>query len=216
MKCVIFDLDGVIINSENAYRDLQKKICSINNINTKGIDWKSFGGHSSIDIFYIILHKSEKIKMTPSSLNRQFNKNIENGDFVKKINLYKNSIKTIERLKKDGLLIGLVTSSNSSFVKLILRKYAINKCFDLIVTGDEVKNKKPSPEPYRLLLKRAGLRPSDCIAIEDSRIGILSAKKAKILSIGINNKKDIGADISIKKITELMELIYENDIINKN
>jgi len=77
-------------------------------------------------------------------------------------------------------LIAVVSSSSKMEVEAILNKEELNGLFDFIITGDDVINHKPLPDAYLLALEKAGVTPDEAIAIEDSRSGIVAAKKAGI------------------------------------
>jgi HAD superfamily hydrolase (TIGR01509 family) len=96
-----------------------------------------------------------------------------------------------------GLKIGICTTSNELTTKAITGKMLADIQFDLVLAGDVVSRKKPDPEIYNLALTRTGLGPHEVIVIEDSRIGVLSAKSAGIYVVVTTNpyteKEDISA-----------------------
>jgi HAD superfamily hydrolase (TIGR01509 family) len=83
---------------------------------------------------------------------------------------------------KNSASLGLVTNAKESSVEALLRTHALEGFFDVIVTGDDVKNSKPAPDCYLLALELLSLNPADTrvIAIEDSRSGFMSATAAGI------------------------------------
>jgi beta-phosphoglucomutase len=79
----------------------------------------------------------------------------------------------------------LVTTASSANVAAVLRHHQLEYLFDLVVTGSDVRQHKPHPEAYQLAAERLGLKPQDCLVIEDSPVGVASAKAfgANVLQI---------------------------------
>lgn len=209
MKCVIFDLDGVIIDSKKAYTEAQKEICFLNNLDIKDLDWNRFIGFNSYEIFINILNKTgnNNNKLSAKKLNKQFTQKIESNNFIKKIKLFKGVKDIIGYLKRRNYIIGLVTSNTFLFVESVLRNNNLKNDFDFIVSANDVKKVKPHPDPYITFLNKANLKSSQCIAIEDSNTGAASAKEARILSIGIGEERIFNADIKINNISSIKEIL---------
>jgi HAD superfamily hydrolase (TIGR01509 family) len=74
----------------------------------------------------------------------------------------------------------VVTTASGENVRAILRHFELEDAFDLVITGDEVVRHKPDPEAYRLALARLQLDPRECLAFEDSAVGLASAKAAGV------------------------------------
>ena len=83
---------------------------------------------------------------------------------------------------------GLATSSDRAMVERVLRALGIIQHFDIIVTGDEVANKKPFPDVYERVLEIAGISPGRAAAVEDSSAGVEAAKNAGIYCYGYRNE----------------------------
>ena len=81
--------------------------------------------------------------------------------------------------------VALATSSRREKVKLVLEQLGFLQYFDAVVTGDEVENSKPAPDIFLKAAQRLGLRPKDCLVIEDGPIGVAAAKNAKMKCVAI-------------------------------
>ena len=77
-------------------------------------------------------------------------------------------------------LMGIVTSSRTCHFNLIHEYLGLLKYFNFVLTGDDYTNFKPDPEPYLLAVRKSGFQKEECIAIEDSERGLISAKRAGI------------------------------------
>ncbi|MEW6674327.1 MAG: HAD family phosphatase [Thermodesulfobacteriota bacterium] len=86
----------------------------------------------------------------------------------------------LSSLKEREIKMGVVTSSHADHFKTIHDRTGYGRFFDFVINGDDVAETKPSPEPYLKALQRAACSPQECVAIEDSERGLLSAKAAGI------------------------------------
>jgi beta-phosphoglucomutase len=123
----------------------------------------------------------------------------------------------IEQAKLRAWKVGLCTSSTFAQTRSLIRKviehdtqpYEQDTLFDAIVTQEVVINKKPHPEPYLLAAEKMKIEPEICVAIEDSAIGIASAKAAGCFCVGLNNfynnKSNLKeADLVVNRLDELL------------
>ena len=105
-------------------------------------------------------------------------------------------VESIKRFKKSGYKLGIGTSLTRDYVEIVLQKLNVQDFFDVIVTGDEIKNGKPHPETYLTVARKLGLEPKECLVIEDATSGIQSAKKAGCYCIAIENPHAVPQDTS--------------------
>lgn len=95
-------------------------------------------------------------------------------------NLTRLGVKQVLSTLKNRVMMGVVTSSHADNFNIIHDRTGFGRFFDFVITGDDVSETKPSPEPYLMAVRRAGCTPQECVAIEDSERGLLSAKAAGI------------------------------------
>jgi HAD superfamily hydrolase (TIGR01509 family) len=86
-----------------------------------------------------------------------------------------------------GLKIGVCTTSNEKAAHAVATKILADIPFDFVLAGDVVSKKKPDPEIYNLALQKTGLKPDECVVIEDSRNGVLAAKAAGMHVVATTN-----------------------------
>ncbi|MFH0889698.1 MAG: HAD family phosphatase [Candidatus Aenigmatarchaeota archaeon] len=175
IKAVIFDLDGVIVDSEPLHKITENKL--LEELGLKEVE------HPTGIRFEDILKKAS----TKNGINidiktvmdRKFDIMAESVESIKPI---ANSIRLINSLS--GVKLAIASGSTKNWIDLCLRKFDLGKKFEVVVTSEDIKNAKPDPEPYLLASKKLGINPSDCIAIEDSSTGVKSAKSAGMKCIG--------------------------------
>ena len=112
--------------------------------------------------------------------------------FIKLIESGKLPLRTgVKRLMQEaldkGLIIGVCTTANIRSANAIARGMLRDIKFEFVLAGDVVSKKKPDPEIYLLALERTGLKPEECIVIEDSRNGVIAAKKAGMRIVATTN-----------------------------
>jgi len=207
IKGIIFDFDGVIVDSETQ----------------RFLDVKSILNHTEYQI------KEEHINLARGKKTPEFLKELYPDipeDFttelmIKRRELQKQNIKKnklipgikdlLKELKARDIKIGICTGSSRIFVDKILAINQINNYFNIIVTGDEFKSSKPNPECYQLAIRKINIPKQDLIVIEDSVAGILSAKNANLKVIGIKTyeteEKMIKADYIYNDHTEILKNI---------
>ena len=103
---------------------------------------------------------------------------------------------TLGALHAKGLPLALVTNKPTPFVAPILASLDIAKYFTVVIGGDDVKNKKPHPEPLLMVAEKLGLAPAELLFVGDSRNDIQAAKAAGCRSIGLTYGYNYGEPIS--------------------
>ncbi|GKX30902.1 phosphatase [Vallitalea longa] len=209
-KMLVFDMDGVILDSEPLHEYAKKRILQDYNI-SPNIDLFWSVGNPNIVLWRKIITEY-KISSTPEELEqKQYEYIIEQ--------LEEQNVKAsngIEELlnwaKRNEFLIGLASSSNRYFVDYVLHFLKIKDYFEYTIAGDEVTHKKPKPDVYLAIIDMADILPSQVIAIEDSSSGIKAAVEAGISCIGYQNptsgKQDLGlAEHIITALDEVQEYI---------
>jgi HAD superfamily hydrolase (TIGR01509 family) len=181
---ILFDMDGVIINSEPVAELSLLELSSHfgRRFSSEG-ELQRFKGFTERSIAQLLqelfpnitVSIDEIIGMRLDLVRRHFHV----------VQLIEGAFEFIQRCKAAGYSLGLTTSATRSIQCLAFEKFDLSGYFDAVITGDDVKKGKPDPEPYELAAAQLHLRASDCIVIEDSVNGILSGKAAGCFVIGI-------------------------------
>ncbi|MFA5150409.1 MAG: beta-phosphoglucomutase family hydrolase [Candidatus Omnitrophota bacterium] len=183
LKGVIFDMDGVVVNTVPLHFKAWKKMFS------------GYGKKFTFKDYELKVDGIPRISGARAVLPELSEERLEKAaakkqryllEFLRKdgIKTYPDAVYLIKNLKKDKIKTAIITSSKNCLY--ILRKAKINKFFDVIITGNDIKRGKPYPDIFLLAAKRLGLKARECVVIEDAVLGIVAAKRAKIKSIGID------------------------------
>lgn len=207
IKAVIFDMDGVLIDSERyqykSFEILFKKY----KLNFDDFDWIGKTAEQNIKD---ILNKN-KSKLNINQLSKE-KRTIYHKIIKSKIKTKKYAIPILKYLKKEKIKIGLASQSKIKNINFIFSLLKIKKYFDFIVSSEDVKSSKPHPEIYIKICKKLKVSPKESIVIEDSPIGIKSAISAGLTCAGLitefyNKKKLKDADYLLNNLMQIKKLI---------
>ena len=201
----IFDLDGVITNTEDYHFDAWKSICIKLNYDLSPEKNEELKGVSRSECLEKILKwanqsiDSKEFKKLLNTKNELYLKKISNIDSS---NIIEGVDDFIKKAKHRNHTIALYSSSKNA--KFILRKLNLYSYFDAIVDGNSVKASKPDPEGFILASKLTKSNPEDCVVFEDSEAGIIAGNKINMttIGIGVSNRLEI-ADKVYKRFEEI-------------
>lgn len=191
MKAVIFDRDGVIIDSESVNVDSAVEAFRQLGIKIKEKEKQWIVGRPPDDYKEFFLEKYD--------FSYKNFREIQEGIYQELLNsvpFLNETISLIKRLKKDKTPLALTTSSTREGTLQILKKGNLENTFDVIVTCEDCKYKKPHPESYLTTSEKLDVSPKDCIAVEDSSVGIEAAKRAGMKCIALPNSYTEDQDLS--------------------
>lgn len=208
LKAVIFDMDGVIIESEPlhhvAYHNMFKDV----NIKVSTPLYESFTGKSTINVCKQIceLYNLEETPEYLVSLKRKHFDYIFNNDT--NFDLIDGVLDIIQEYHNNGLTLVLASSATMSSIERIFNKFDLNPYFKAKLSGADLKQSKPHPEIFMNAVKETGYKTQECIVIEDSTSGIAAAKGAGVFCVGFDsfhskNQDYSKADLVIKKFEEI-------------
>ena len=183
IKAVIFDMDGVLVDSMKYHIKSWIKSFWVYGIPVTEEEIALMEGSNSLEI---IEHFSKKYKVKLTKKDKEKLYSIKTHEFDRgfRFRVYPHAYKLLDLLKRKGIHRALVTGGNKKLVGKIIRK-EFKGYFEAVVTGDDTKKAKPHPEPYLRGLKKLGFKPSEVIVVENAPLGIKSAKRAKIKNLAL-------------------------------
>ncbi len=197
IKGVIFDLDGVLVSTDELHYEAWSKLARELNINnyTKE-DNKAQKGVSRMESLEIVLKKgnldySDKEKELLA--DRKNNYYVEMLDSLEDSAVLKDVKEALEMLKIRGIKIGVGSASKNT--PLILEKTGLSPSIDAVSCGIDVTKSKPDPEVFLVAARKLCLPPKECLVVEDSFAGVVAAKAAGMKSLAVGpERKFLGAD----------------------
>ncbi|MDC1186309.1 hexitol phosphatase HxpB [Crocinitomicaceae bacterium] len=186
-KAVIFDMDGVLIDSEPLWKiGMQRVFDSIGCNLTKKDFQKTVGLRIDEVIEYwheVSPWEGYSVKEVETQIMSEMVKLIhENGVPLPGV------VDTIRFLKEEGIKIGLGTSSFTVLIEAVLNTLNLTEAFDFVHSAEDEAYGKPHPAVYLTVAEKLGERPVDCLVIEDSVTGIIAGKAARMAVVAIPEK----------------------------
>jgi HAD superfamily hydrolase (TIGR01509 family) len=208
IKSIIFDMDGVIIDSESFQFEAFKRLFLELGVELSMKNYNWVGKTSKENVKNIMQRYGIK-----GDLNElvQKRRQIYHEIIKNKIAPTPGTIQLIEKLSKRYKL-ALASSSSLASISIILKGLGIENIFDVVVSGEQVSKGKPNPEIFELTVQKMDILPEECIVLEDSQPGVEAAFNAGIKCVAIPNKYTKDSDFSkaTKVVANLIELISFN------
>ena len=207
IKAIIFDMDGVLVDSMSYHIYSWKKSFENFNLKSSEKELALFEGMSFEETIDRIAKENNVIINTKDKEKIHAEKRrILNEAFELKI--YEEIIEILKFLKEKGLRLGLVTGSNKNFTAKIINNN-FKGIFEVVITGEDTKFGKPNPEPYLKAKEKLNLKETEVLVVENAPLGIASAKSAGLEVIAIETtleKKHLKqADKVLKNHLELLK-----------
>ena len=211
IKAIIFDMDGVIVNSEPLHKKAYDQMFKAVGINVSNELYESFTGQSTISICKSLCQKFH-LENTPQelvSLKRKYFKLIfENDD---NLSLIDGVEAIIKEYYENGLTMVLASSASMITINNVFTRFDLDKYFVAKHSGADLKASKPHPEIFLNAAKSSGFNANECVVIEDSTNGIKAANSANIYCIGYNSEHSHNQDFSTanKVINTFKEIEFD-------
>lgn len=183
LKAVIFDMDGVLINSEPYYLEQRNKFFSLLGLDITDERLQHMtGGNMKIVLPELLPGKTSEEYAQIRKGYRYF-KSQHPQDF--KALLMPDARKTLQFLKDQGLRLALASSSDRKTIQEMLAATDFGEFFEVTLSGEDFERSKPDPSIYLTALEKLGLDAKDAAAVEDSAMGIAAAKAAGIFTFAV-------------------------------
>ncbi|CAL2092137.1 HAD family phosphatase [Tenacibaculum sp. 190524A05c] len=211
LKCVIFDMDGVIIDSEELHRKAYYEVFESLDLNVTEELYKSMTGSSTLNAFQkLVAHFNLNENPEELVLNKRkrYVNFFENDPNLSLINGVENIIKYFF---DKGYTLVLASSSAMVNINRVFDRFNLHQYFTAKISGADLKASKPHPEIFEKAAVMGGHDRNNCIVIEDSDNGIKAANDAGIFAIGyknplVTNQTLENANMVISNYEELIEM----------
>lgn len=211
-KAIIFDMDWVLILSEEMNRKIYKDVCSSHRHPLSNEDYDTFFAWTrTLEAFekYTSSKWKKDLSLAKQMVKefREVKREILFNKLTDYVFLREGTHELLSKLKKEFKL-AIWTSTIKEFTDQIVDTLNIRKYFDVIVTGEDVTKSKPNPEVYEITAQKLWSKTSDILVFEDAENGIEAAKNAKMLCIEVKNEwfreqSELKAEYVISKFSEV-------------
>lgn len=182
LKAVIFDMDGVLVDSMPDHADAWITVFGEIGIHIRRQDIYDIEGSNHEGVIRLVFKKAGR-KPKTEDFNELARKKREIFSRINKVSVFPGIYECIDFLKNKCLL-GVVSGSDKTVVMELLERFFPNT-FDAIVTGNDVTEGKPSPEPYLKAIGMLKIGKDECIVVENAPLGVESAKRAGLFCLAI-------------------------------
>lgn len=205
---VIFDMDGVIIDSEPIHKKLEWEFFQQLGLHLTQEEFQSFTGQSGKNIFSYLKNKyklSQSVEWMEQKSTERFLNHLKSNPKMSPID---GTTALIEGLKAQNIQLILASSATMSNIEAVMDMFDFHHFFPIKLSGADLEHSKPHPEIFLKAAQLGQTSPDQCIVIEDSSNGVKAAKAANMKCVGFQNpnsgNQDIKmADLIVHSMTEL-------------
>lgn len=184
IDAVVFDLDGVLLQSEEVWDAVRKRYVREHGGRYDEEVQRAMMGMSAPE-WSRYLSEEAGVREKPEGINRDVVELMLEA-YRSELPLLPGAVEAVRRAG-EAFPLGLASSSNRAIFEEVLRLAGIEQCFRATVSSEEVERGKPAPDVYLEAARRLGAPPERCAAVEDSHAGIRSAKAARLRVVALPN-----------------------------
>ena len=201
IKAVIFDLDGVIVSTDDCHYRAWKKMADEEGIYFDREINNRLRGVSRMASLEIVLEKANREYSEKEKQEMAERKNTYYKELICELtpnDILPGAIETLEQLKENGIKIAIGSSSKNT--PIILKQIGLDNYFDAVSDGNNITHSKPDPEVFLKAAEMLNIAPENCMIVEDADAGIEAGKRAGMKTLAVQGAN--GADFKAKNLAE--------------
>ncbi len=186
IKAVIFDLDGVIVSTDDCHYEAWQQLADRQGIYFDREINQRLRGVSRMESLEILLKRAARTYTAEEKTVMATEKNEEYKRLVMKLkpsDILPGAMETLKALRGKGILLAIGSSSKNT--PIILKQIGLEGFFDAVADGNHIKNSKPDPEVFLLAAKLMNLNPAACLVVEDADAGVEAALNGNMRVLGV-------------------------------
>jgi len=212
IEAVIFDMDGVLVDSEPHHVTIEKNQFRLNGISISDEEHRKFMGTTSENMWREIASRYQLKRPVEEFIEQNRTESIRYFTELTVIPLMPGVVGLLEKLKTKNYPLAVASSSVPEIIELILGKTGLRNYFQVVVSGQEAGKSKPEPDVFLLAAQKIGVKPNNCMVVEDSENGIKAAQAAGMICVayqspGVDPKTQKEADAIVKSFEQLGMLL---------
>jgi HAD superfamily hydrolase (TIGR01509 family) len=204
---VLFDLDGVLADSETWWNQIDAKLLAGYGVTYRGEHHQNVLGVSyrlAVEFYKKAFGLSvpvERMMRRRGEIAAEF--------FANRIGLFSHVNDVLQELRQMKLQLAVATSSVSASARPFLDRHRLTEFFEVIVTGEEVEHGKPAPDIYLCAAQHLGIPAGECLVVEDALPGVAAAIAAKMRVVAIPDRRFVDARDYEKQADYVLENLKE-------
>ena len=207
LSAVIFDLDGVLADSEPWWNQIDAKLLA-----EYGVTYRGEYHQNVVGVSYrlaVEFYKKAFGLSVPTDEMMRRRGEIAAEFFADRVGLFTHVREVLKELRQMKLHLAVATSSVSTSARPFLDRHQLTGFFDVIVTGEEVERGKPAPDIYLRAAKQLGILADACLVVEDALPGVAAARAASMRVAAIPDRRFVDPDEYEKKADYVLRSLSE-------
>jgi HAD superfamily hydrolase (TIGR01509 family) len=208
-KLIVFDLDGVLVDSKHFHFEALNKAL-------KEVDQKYVISEEEQANIYEGLPTSEKLNTLTLLKGLPLNKYEQvwttkqryTSELLESLSTDSDLIEIMQTIKSNGIAIGIASNSIKQTISTCMDKLGIRSFINVVVSNEDVENKKPHPEMYWKAMAKMGAVPNSTVIFEDSIVGKIAARSSNAKLVEVENR----ADLTLKKVNEAITYLSNSNV----
>jgi beta-phosphoglucomutase len=188
IKAVIFDLDGVIVSTDDCHYQAWQQLADKQGIYFDREINQRLRGVSRMESLEILLERARHPYTQEEKIAMAAEKNETYKRLVMKLTpsaILPGALETLQKLREKGILIAIGSSSRNT--PIILKQIGLEGYFEAVADGNHIKNSKPDPEVFLLASKMLNIPPENCLVVEDADAGVEAALNGNMKVLGVGS-----------------------------
>lgn len=196
IKCVFFDMDGVLVNTEPLHYEIWKQVFQSRGLIIDYEHYKGCIGSNVNRLLTLILEGYGRDFFGDKKLLEEYAEQKESYIKAHGIPKIPGAARIVRKLREKGYRLAVVSSSPQKYIEMMIGKLGLIDCFEALFSGDGIARPKPAPDVYLAAAAAFQVHPEECAVIEDSQNGCLAAKAAGMICYGFYNPDSGEQDLS--------------------
>ncbi|TGE24248.1 HAD family hydrolase [Hymenobacter aquaticus] len=195
IRTVIFDMDGVLVDTEPLHHDAFFRHFAELGIPMTREEYATFLGASTRNVYQTLKAQFGLEQEVETLIQRKRELFGKSFDESRELELLPGARPLIEALHQAGVPLQLASSASKETIARVFTRFGLYPYFDNLVSGEDFPRSKPDPAIFRHAAQLAGIPPHECVVIEDSANGVTAAKAAGMVCIGYQSEHSEGQDL---------------------
>jgi len=210
-SAVIFDMDGVISDTQNIHAQTESDIFKLYGVELSAEEiTRKYAGFKDYDFFETVLKQYHLEDFIEDAIARKKAKLYEEVKGLKEID---GATALIKKLSKAGFPLAVASGSPKFYIEKVLNYLKVKDYFQVVLSTEEVKLGKPAPDAFLRAAELLGVIPELCTVIEDGRNGMIAAKVAGMKCVGLVPDKSLVDEYRVDKLVESMRELGVGDFV---